>query len=118
MVGTVPVLSLVRCVLLWQRNARGPRAAPWAGHRQQPRAASALLPRAPSRATCALHVCAAFGRRQGVVAAALPLAQPEHATLPGTNAPEQERLDDILQRVRRALALEQPVDAEVAQLYT
>ncbi len=118
MVGTVPVLSLARCVLLWQRNGRGPRAAPWAGHRQQPHSASALLPRAPSRATCALHVCAASVRRQGVVAAALPLAQPEHATLPGANAPEQERLDDILQRVRRALALEQPVDAEVAQLYT
>lgn len=110
MVGTVPVLNLARCVLLWQRNGRGPRAAPWTGHRQQPHAATALLAPAPYQAT-ALHVCAASGRRQGILAAALP-QHPGADAAAAANAPEQERLEDILQRVRRALAQEQPVDAE------
>jgi len=116
MVGALPALSLARCVMLWQRHVRGtPVAGPWPAHRRLLAPDCARLPRPPRRAA-ALHASAAPRRCRGVVAAALPLAQPVEqpaAAALGQGACPAASLDEVLARVRSALALEQHGNAEV-----
>jgi hypothetical protein len=110
------VLSLARCIMLWQRQVCGaPVAGTWPAHRRLLAPACARLPRPPRRAA-ALHASAAPRRCRGVVAAALPLAQPVEqpaAAALGQGASPAASLDDVLARVRSALALEQHGNTEV-----
>ena len=113
----MPVLSLARSFLsTWQRNGRAPgSAAPWAPCARLPRGAWAAPPQLLQCRASALRACAASGRKPRVAAAAAPLAQAGDtaAALQGADCVPGLSLEEVLQRVRRALALEQPVDAEV-----
>lgn len=120
MSGPAPVLSLARSLLsTWQRNGRAPgAAAPWAPRLRLPCAAWAAASAPRQLLQCrasTLRACAASGRKPRVAAAAAPPAQAADpaAALQGADCVPGLSLEEVLQRVRRALALEQPVDAEV-----
>ena len=120
MSGPAPMLSLARSLLsTWQRNGRAPgAAAPWAPHARLPRAARPAAPAPRQLLLCrasTLRACAASGRKPRVAAAAAPPAQAADpaAALQSVDCVPGLSLEEVLQRVRRALALEQPVDAEV-----